>query len=141
MLSNTLRPLHLNSSLTMLTLPEMEPANTIPQRVLVRSLDSKMLHLLLVVLTNLELPLPSDQSLLPLKPIKLPSKDTLEVSSPLDVELHSTTVSSPSDTEPSLEKTTSSSRTPGELHGEMKDTSRSVLTTSAVSSCNHLTQP
>merc|ERR1712078_220100 len=49
-------------------------------------------------------------------------------------------VSSPLDTELRVERTTSSSRTPGVHLGETKVTSRSVLATFAVSSPNHLSQ-
>jgi hypothetical protein len=52
--------------------------------------------------------------------------------------------STPSDTELRTDKSTTSSETPGELHGETKDTSRSPPLTdleSAVSKCNLFTHP
>merc|ERR1712071_359606 len=87
-------------------------------------------------------PLPTDQSLLPSKPIKWPSNLTLPVSSPPDAELNSITVSSPSDTEPLTDKTSSSARTPGDQAGEMPVTLESEPpTTSAVSSTLPPTHP
>merc|ERR1712100_579164 len=86
-----------------------------------------------------ELPLLRDQSLLPSRPTSSSSRCTPTVSSPTDVARISTTVFSPSDTEPRADKSTSSSRTPGVPHGETKDTSRS-LHPNAVSPTNHPTQ-
>merc|ERR1711998_50236 len=102
--------------------------------------DTPMLRLTPLGLT-LRLLLPTDQFLLPLRLTRLSSNPTPPVLLPhLLAELNLITVSSPSDTEPKVELTTSLSRTPGVPHGEIKDTSRSVLTTSAVSSPNHLSQ-
>merc|ERR1712226_292807 len=87
----------------------------------------------------------NNQYLLPSRPTNSPSKDTPVVSSlEPPAEPNSTTVSSPSDTETSLDKTTTSSRTPGDHHGVSTDTSRSESPAdkvSAVSRCNHPTQP
>ena len=93
---------------------------------------------------NSRLPSLGDQSPLPLRPTRLSSKCTLVVFSlPPLAEPPSTTVSLLSVTEPSPAKTTSSSRTPGVLPGELLDTSRSEppAPTSAVSSLLPPTQP
>merc|ERR1712195_149608 len=80
-------------------------------------------------------PLTDNQCLLPSKPIKWPSNHTPVVSSLPDVDNNSITVSSPSDTEPLTEATSSSSRTPGVLHGVITVTLESEPpTTPAVSS-------
>merc|ERR1711998_737123 len=116
-LSNTLRLPLLKPSLTIHTLPEMELAHTLHQRVLVRLSHSMMFHP--EVHPNLRLPLLRDQFQSPLRLTRLLSKATLVVSSlDLLVELNSTTVSSLSDTAPKTDKTTSSSRTHGVPHGE-----------------------
>ena len=140
MVSHTLSKIHLNSNLTIHTPLLMEPANTSPQRELVKSHHSLMLPQRM--LTNLRQQLLLDQSLLLLKLTELYSNLTHQESSPADsAEPASTTESSPSDMELKVDKTTSSSKTHGELHGETMDTSKSELTTSAVSSNNHHTQP
>merc|ERR1711990_363273 len=90
-----------SSSLTTYTPPDTErlpPANTTNPRVLVPLPDTEMLPK--DPNPNSRLPLPNNQSLLPSKPIKWPSKLTLPVSSHLDAEPDLTTVSSPSDMEP-----------------------------------------
>jgi hypothetical protein len=139
MVSHTLSKIHLNSNLTIHTPLLMEPANTSPQRELVKSHHSLMLPQRM--LTNLRQQLLLDQSQLLLKLTELYSNLTLQESSPADsAEPASTTESSPSDMELKVDKTTSSSKTHGELHGETMDTSKSELTTSAVSSNNHHTQ-
>merc|ERR1711998_6985 len=81
-----------------------------------------------------------DQSPSPLRPTRWSSSNTTPVSSrdPLAEPL-STTVSSPSDTEPSPAKNTSSSRTPGVPPGETRATLSSDPATSAVSSPSHPT--
>merc|ERR1711934_550626 len=67
--------------------------------------------------------LPNNQSLSPLRPTKLSSNFTPLVSSiALLVELTLTTLLPLLDTVPKLDKTTSSSETHGEPHGESKDT-------------------
>merc|ERR1712032_1450870 len=86
------------------------------------------------------LPLPRDQSLLPLRLTNSHSRATLAVSSPPDAEPNSTTVSSPLDTVPLTVPITSSSRTLGEPHGETRDTLESPQT-SAVSPSSHHTPP
>merc|ERR1712100_531360 len=91
---------------------------------------------------TLRLLLPRDQFPLPSRPTRLFSNPIPPVLLPHPLaELNSTTVSSPSDTEPKVDKTTSSSRTLGDQPGEIRDTSRSVLTMSAVSLLNHHSQP
>jgi len=70
----------------------------------------------------------------PLKLINTLSKHTPAESLPQDAEPTLITESSPSDMELKMGKTTSSLKTHGELHGEIKDTSKSDKTTSAVSS-------
>merc|ERR1719396_274085 len=86
------------------------------------------------------LPSLRDQSPLPSRPTNSPSRLTTLVSSPTDAETTSTTVSSPSDTVPRTDLSTSSSRTLGVPHGELLDTSRSPQT-SAVSPTRPPTQP
>jgi hypothetical protein len=138
-LSNTLSKTHLNLNPTMHTLLLTEPVNTLPQRELVKSHHSLML--LQRMPTNLRQLLHLDQFQLQLKPTELYSNLTLQESSLADfAELASTTESSPSDMELKVEKITSSLKTHGVLHGEIKDTSKSELTMSAVSSNNHHTQ-
>merc|ERR1719265_969942 len=83
---------------------------------------------------------PRHQSLLPSRPIRAPSNSTTPVSSPRAAVTDSTTVSSLSDTEPITDKSTSSSRTPGDPHGETRATSRSPPT-SAVSPTSHPSHP
>merc|ERR1712176_1116308 len=86
-----------------------------------------------------------DQLPSPLRPIKLSSKDTPAVSStPRLAEPNSTTPSPPLVTDPSQDKSTTSSETPGVPHGERKDTSEWPLPpvpVSAVSKCNPSGQP
>ena len=131
-LSNTLSKTHSKPNQTIHTLLLMEPANTSPQRELVKLLDSKMLHQ--TVLLNSRLLSTFHQFQLPLKLINIPSKHTPVELLLLDVEPTSITESSPSDMELKTDKITSSLKTHGELHGETKDTSKSDKTTSAVSS-------
>ena len=139
MVSHTLSKIHLNSNLTIHTPLLMEPANTSPQRELVKSHHSLML--LQRMPTNLRQLLHLDQFQLQLKLTELYSNLTLQESSLADyAELASTTESSPSDMELKVDKITSSLKTHGVLHGEIKDTSKSEQTTSAVSSNNHHTQ-
>merc|ERR1712021_242930 len=121
-LSNTSRLPHSNMRMTTPTMPEDTDAPTSNPRHTVLSKVTTMLPK--DPKPNLRLPSPKDQSPLPSKPIKWPSKDTPVVSSPQDVDPNSTTVSSLSDTEPRTDKTSSSSRTPGEQAGESTDTSR-----------------
>ena len=138
-LSNTLSKTHSKPNQTIHTLLLMEPANTSPQRELEKYHHSLMLPQRM--LTNLRQQLLLDQSQLLLKLTELYSNLTPQESSPADsAEPASTTESSPSDMELKVDKITSSSKTHGELHGETKDTSKSELTTSAVSSNNHHTQ-
>ena len=138
-LSNTLSKTHSNLKLTMHTLLLMEPANTSPQRELVKSHHSLML--LQRMLTNLRQLLHLDQFQLQLKLTELYSNLTLQESSLADfAELASTTESSPLDMELKVDKITSSLKTHGVLHGEIKDTSKSEQTMSVVSSYNHHTQ-
>jgi hypothetical protein len=132
-LSNTLKQTHLNLNPTMHTLLLTEPANTFPQRELVKSHHSLML--LQRMPTNLRQLLHLDQFQLQLKLTELYSNLTLQESSLANVaELALTTESSPSDMELKVDKITSSLKTHGVLHGEIKDTSKSEQTMSAVSS-------
>ena len=101
-------------------------------------LVSKMLHQ--TVLLNSTLPSTSLQFQLPLKLINTPSKHTPAELLLQDVEPTLTTESSPSDMELRAEKITSSLKTHGDPHGETMDTSKSELTTFAVSSLLHHTQ-
>jgi hypothetical protein len=91
---------------------------------------------------SLRLPLLRDQSPSLLRPIRPLSSSTKVELLPVDAEPSLTMVSSPLDTEPRTEKDTSLSRTLGALHGEMLDTSRSVMEpkTTAESSLMPLTQ-
>merc|ERR1711990_1017804 len=92
---------HSSSSQAIHTLPELEelpPANTANPEVLVPFPDTEMS--LSDPNPNSRPPLLNNQSLLPSKPIKWPSKPTPPVSSHLDAEPDLTTVSSLSDTEP-----------------------------------------
>ena len=107
--------------------------------------ESEKSHLSLMLLqrvsTNLRLLLLLDQSQLLSKLIELYSNLTLQESSQARcVEPALTTESSPSDMELRAEKITSSLKTHGDPHGETMDTSKSELTTFAVSSNNHHTQ-
>merc|ERR1739838_17826 len=131
---------HSSSSPTTPTPPETESAHTTSPRVSPPSLPTPTSKP--TPLTNLRLPSTRPQSPLPSRPIKLPSNTTPRESSLRDVDNNSTTVSSPSDTEPSTEPTSYSSRTPGVTHGEIRDTLESPLTrpTNAVSSPTHHTQ-
>jgi hypothetical protein len=133
---------HSSSSNLTHTLQEQEEllnAITNHPKVLVPSLVTKMS--LLVLPPNSRLLLLNNQSLLPSKPIKWLSNHIPVESSLLDVVPDSTTVSSPSDTEPLTDKSTLSSKTPGDQAGEMKVTLESVFpTTLAVSSTLLLTQ-
>jgi hypothetical protein len=131
-LSNTSETTVLSSKKLIHTLPEMELAN--PSNLI--SLEPSPTTLMFNTLKlNSELPSTNHQSLLPSKPINTFSKLINPVSSPQDVEPTSITVSSLLDMEPSTDPTSSSSKTPGELDGEMKVTLESDLpTTSAVSS-------
>ena len=86
------------------------------------------------MLLNSRLPLTSPQLQLPLKPINTPSKHTPVESLPQDAEPTLIMESSPSDMELKMDKITSSLKTHGVLHGEIKDTSKSDKRTSAVSS-------
>ena len=132
-LSNTLSKTHSNLKLTTDTLLLTESANTSPQRELVKSHHSLML--LQTMLTNLRQLLHLDQFQLQLKLTELYSNLTLQESSLANVaELALTTESSPSDMELKVDKITSSLKTHGVLHGEIKDLSKSEQTTSAVSS-------
>ena len=121
----------------------MEPANTSHQRELVKLLVSKMLHQ--TVLLNSKLPSTSLQFQLPLKLINTPSKHTPVELLLQDVEPTLTTESSPSDMELRTVKITSSLKTHGEPHGEIKDTSRLPLlkeqSESAVSNKHLFTHP
>ena len=130
MLTITLNKTHLKLNLTIHTLLLMELANTSPQRELVKLLDSKMLHQ--TVLLNSRLLSTFHQFQLPLKLINIPSKHTPVESLPQDAEPILITESSPSDMELKMDKITSSLKTHGELHGEIKDTSKSDKTMSAV---------
>merc|ERR1711990_1085524 len=89
---------------------------------------------------NSRLPSPKPQSPSPSRPTNLPSNSTAVVSSPPDAEANSTTVSSPSYTEPRTDKSTSSSRTPGAPHGVLTVMSR-WLHPNAESPLLPLTQP
>ena len=138
-LSNTSSKTHLKLNLTIHTMPLMEHANTFNQR------ESEKSHLSLMLLqrvsTNLRLLLLLDQSQLLSKLIELYSNLTLqELSQARRVEPALTTESSPSDMELRAEKITSSLKTHGDPHGETMDTSKSELTTFAVSSLLHHTQ-
>ncbi len=137
-LSNTSSKTHSKLNLTIHTKLLMEPANTSHQRVLVKLLVSKMLHQ--TVLLNSKLPSTSLQFQLPLKLINTLSKHTPVELLLQDVEPTLTTESSPSDMELRAEKITSSLKTHGDPHGETMDTSKSELTTFAVSSLLHHTQ-
>ena len=139
MLSNTSSKTHSKLNLTIHTKLLMEPANTFNQR------ESEKSHLSLMSLqrvpTNLRLLLHLDQSQLLSKLIELFSNLTLQESSQARcVEPALTTESSPSDMELRAEKITSSLKTHGDPHGETMDTSKSELTTFAVSSLLHHTQ-
>ena len=129
-LSNTSSKTHLKLNLTIHTMPLMEHANTFNQR------ESEKSHLSLMlfrVSTNLRLLLLLDQSQLLSKLTKLYSNLTLQESSQARcVEPALTTESSPSDMELRTVKITSSLKTHGEPHGEIKDTSKSDKTMSAV---------
>ena len=81
-LSNTLNKTHLNLNLTIHTPLLMEPANMLPQRELVKLLDSLMLHQNQLI--NLKQQLLLDQFQLLLKPTELYSNHTLLESSPAD---------------------------------------------------------
>jgi len=106
MLSNTLNKTHLNLNLTIHTKLLMEPANTSPQRELVKLLDSLML--LQNQLINSKQQLLLDQFQLLLKPTELYSNHTLPESSPADsAEPALITESSPLDMELKTELTTS----------------------------------
>jgi hypothetical protein len=129
-LSNTLSKTHSKQNQTIHTPLLMEPANTSPQRELVKLLDSKMLHQ--TALINSRLLLTSLQFQSPLKLINTPSKHTPVELLLQDVEPTLTTESSPSDMELRTVKITSSLKTHGEPHGEIKDTSKSDKTMSAV---------
>ena len=72
LLSNILNKHHSKPNLTIHTLQSMEHANMLPQRELVKLLDSKML--LQIKLPNSRLPSNSDQLLSQLKLIKEVSK-------------------------------------------------------------------
>ena len=130
MLSNTSSKTHSKLNLTIHTRLLMEPANTSHQRESVKLLVSKMLHQ--TVLLNSKLPSTSLQFQLPLKLINTPSKHTPAELLLQDVEPTLTTESSPSDMELRTVKITSSLKTHGEPHGEIKDTSKSDKTMSAV---------
>jgi len=125
--SNTSRPTHSCWSQLTHTLLELELASTKRPRVSVRSRPTRMSAQMLLVLA-LRLPSKKDQSQSPLRPTRLHSSSITLVSSPRDVDLNLTTVSSLLDTEPSTDKTTSLSRTLGDHHGETKDTSESPQT-------------
>merc|ERR1712070_632499 len=80
----------------------------------------------LTPLSNSRLPLTSNQSQSPLRLTGLSSNNTPVVSwTPRLAELNSITPLLPLDTDPRTDKSTTSSETPGELLGEIKDTSRS----------------
>ena len=130
-LSNTSSKTHSKLNLTIHTRLLMEPANTFNQR------ESEKSHLSLMLLqrvsTNLRLLLLLDQSQLLSKLTELYSNLTLQESSQARcVEPALTTESSPSDMELRTVKITSSLKTHGEPHGEIKDTSKSDKTMSAV---------
>ena len=110
----------------MVTLPEMDHALTLPPRD-----KERLYHTMMSAQTaqlNSRLPSLSPQSQLLLRPTRWPSRDTPEESLPQDAEPPSITESSLLVTEltPPPE-TTSLSRTHGVLHGELTDTSTSVL--------------
>ena len=96
-LSNTLSKTHSKQNQTIHTPLLMEPANTKPQRELVKLLDSKMLHQ--TALINSRLLLTSLQFQSPLKLINTPSNNTPVELLLRDAEPTSTTESSPSDME------------------------------------------
>ena len=139
-LLNMLRRIHLKLRLTIHTLLENIFSDAKPRqdKVLVKLLDTKMLHQ--TQLLNWKLPSCNNQFQLPLKLIKAFSKTTILVfSTHQSVERSLIMVSLLLVTEPIVDKITSSSRTPGEHHGVMKDILKSPLVpiTSAVSSLNH----
>merc|ERR1711918_144740 len=107
--SRTLNPTLSSLRLNTHTPPDLVLATPNKALVLVPSPTSTMLR---PPPSNLRLPLLRAQSPLPSKPINLPSKCTLVVSSLPDVDPTLTTVSSPSATVTKMELTTSSSRTP-----------------------------
>merc|ERR1712146_571810 len=96
------------------------------------------------LLSNLRLPLTSNQLPSPLRPTRLSSNNTPPVFwTPSSAEPTSITPSPLLDTVPKTDKSTTSSETHGVPHGETKDTSRSPLSrarVSAVSKCNLSTQ-
>merc|ERR1712222_70916 len=140
MLSSMSSPAHSCLRMPTHTPPDRDiPANTFHPRVSVRLNPSRMSQE--TPLDNSSrLPLPRDQSLLPLRLTNSHSRATLAVSSPPDAEPNSTTVSLPLDTVPLTVPITSSSRTLGEPHGETRDTLESPQT-SAVSPSSHHTPP
>merc|ERR1711957_1077791 len=129
----------LNSSLSTLTRVETEPASRAP-----RLTPPSRPHPTPTSPATASVPslLPSLRDL-PLSPSRLtnpPSRPTNPESFPaLPVEPTLTTVSSPSDTVPSLAKTTTSLRTPGVPAGDLRDTSRSEGRTELVSAVSRKT--
>merc|ERR1712032_255 len=140
MLSSTSSPTHSCLRMPTHTPPDRDiPANTFHPRVSVRLNPSRMSQE--TPLDNSSrLPLPRDQSLLPLRLTNSHSRATLAVLSPPDAEPNSTTVSLPLDTVPLTVPITSSSRTLWEPHGETRVTLESPQT-SAVSPSSHHTPP
>merc|ERR1712167_495971 len=125
-LSNTLSPTHSCLNTTIHTPPEMEPVNMTNQRDTAPSQDTMMFQE--------TTPVPLDQLLL-LDQSPLPLRPTRELSNSTNP------VSSLSDMDQKVAKTTPSSRTHGVDHGVTKVTSRSPPTTTpAVSSRSHHTQ-
>lgn len=145
-LSSTLRPNFKNSSPLTHTpqdLDNPDHANMMPPRVKLTLLLTPTSQPTL--LSNSRLPSTLLQSQSPLRPTEPSSNNTPPVFwTPPLAEPNSITPSPPSDTELRVDKSTTSSETPGELHGETKDTSRSPPLTdleSAVSKCNLFTHP
>merc|ERR1712167_232952 len=139
-LSNTLSPTHSCLNTTIHTPPEMEPVNMTNQRDTAPSQDTMMFQETTPV--PLDQPLLLDQSPLPLRQTRELSNSTNPESSLEQLaEPTSITVSSLSDMDQKVAKTTPSSRTHGVDHGVTKVTSKSLPTTTpAVSSSNHHTQ-
>merc|ERR1711934_232017 len=135
--SSTPRPTHSRLKTATHTLPRERPAITRNLRVLSPPLTTMMLPTLRL---NSRPPSTSSQSPSPSRPINPASSSTTEVSSPTDAEPDSTTVFSPSDGVPWMMRNTSSSRTPGDHHGETTDTSE-LHQTNAVSPMLPPTQP
>ena len=139
MLSHIFNQTHQNLNLTILTLLLMEPAFTSNLKELVKSHHSQMYFQR--ISTNLRQLLPLDQSPLLSKLTELYSNLTLLESSQANfADPALITESSLQDMELITVQITSSLKTHGDLHGETMDTSKSELTTFAVSSLLHHTQ-